>query len=140
MRLYIAAPWVRRDDARQAMNALHLAGHDITAHWITRSVETDDLPTLRREAIEDLQDIERAEGFVILNLDKSEGKATELGFVLGWNRVANAHTDMWWMETEKPIYLVGLRTRNLFYHLPCIQQFDTLDRLIDEIALPRPKH
>jgi hypothetical protein len=114
LKIYVAAPWVCKDAARFAQEACEAAGHTTTSRWIdyhsnaTPGVRSD-FQELQEQALQDADDIFNADVFLILNLDKSEGKATELGLAYMW---------------RKRILLVGKRTVNIFYHLPGIYQFD----------------
>lgn len=119
-KVYIAAPWVKKPMAAQAKEMFERAGFTVTSNWITEHPEAKlglecDRAELTRQALADLDDLEQADAFVILNLDKSEGKATELGAAYYW---------------RKPIILVGERTVNLFYHLPSVVQVDTVQEAI----------
>lgn len=121
--VYLAAPWKHRDQAREAKKAFEEAGFTVTANWIDGQ-ESWDYDALGREeyenrvqkqAIEDVENIIDSDIFVILNLDFSDGKATELGFAYG---------------LQLPVILVGDRTRNIFYHLPGIIKVDTIEAAI----------
>lgn len=122
MKVYIAAPWVCRAEAGGFQDTLEAAGFEVTSHWIKGHgadscdgfSKTDD--ELRQEAQQDLDDLERADAFVIFNLkEKSEGKATELGYALA---------------ISKPVILVGERSRNVFYWLPDVLQVDNIEEAI----------
>lgn len=119
IKVYIAAPWThRRTTARSAHRRFTRAGFVCVSDWTTRQLPRNAAinPTvLQMEAVSDLQQLEHAEVFVILNLGKSEGKATELGYAL---------------MMEIPIVLVGPRTGNVFYHLSVVQQVDTIGEAI----------
>jgi len=129
--VYIAAPWVAKDQALEAQKKFEQAGFVVTSHWIT--YHSDAWPQygtpalapeknereLTRQAIEDLRDIEDSDAFVILNLDKSEGKATELGYAYALGL---------------PVVLVGERSRNIFYHLPTITRVDTVEDAIEYLG------
>lgn len=122
--IYLAAPWVRREDAREALIKFEEAGLEVTARWINVHPDTplegiNDRAELVRQASEDLADIMRSDVFVILNLELSEGKATELGvaYALG-----------------VPVLLVGERSRNIFYHLPGVHRVDSVEEAIEAIT------
>lgn len=132
LKVYIAAPWVNKADALDAQRKFEAAGLEVTAHWITRdsseltepiySPENEDY--LISEAIEDVEDIVKSDIFVILNLDMSEGKATEFGFAYGMGI---------------PTILVGARDRNIFYYLPNVFRADTVDDAITGILEAQSK-
>src|SRR6267143_5765011 len=106
MRLYVAAPWTNKPETLEVQKKLVAAGFGVTSRWITResNLTYEDLEKpehraeLTEQAILDVEDIISADVFMILNLGKSEGKATELGFAYGLGI---------------PIILVGERTNNI---------------------------
>jgi len=124
MKVYIAAPWAHRIEAAKAQTAFEAAGHVVTSHWIKYHPEGE-LPAeeLCVQAQQDLHDVLEADTFVILNLALSEGKAFELGYWLGF--FAGYDT----MFRPRTI-LAGPYTRNIFYHLPEIEQVDTIADVI----------
>lgn len=107
--LYLAAPWVYRDEARRVRRMLQDAGFEVNARWLDFSSDDPDathsIAVLQQEAKHDVEDIQRADIFVVLNLAKSEGKATEQGmaYMLG-----------------TPIVVVGPHApcNNIFQYLP----------------------
>lgn len=127
--VYIASPWVRKDEARSAKDKFEAAGYKVTSHWIDHhsDAELGDPAAeqeLQEQAMEDVEDIVKSDVFIILNLEKSEGKATELGF---------AYT------LGKLIILVGKRERNIFYYLPEIYQCDSVEEAIEGLK-PEPNN
>lgn len=127
LKVYIAAPWVAKNEALEAQKKFEEAGMEVTSHWIkyhpTVSIEgadSTDINELQTQAIEDVEDIIKSDVFVILNLALSEGKATELGLAYGLGI---------------PIILVGKRDRNIFYHLPEVYQADTVDEAVRGILV-----
>ena len=113
--VYIAGPWKCKDQARKAKQAFEEAGFKVTSHWIDEHEDWDCEDSAQKQAIQDIEDIINSDVFVILNLDSSDGKATELGFAYG---------------LQLPVILVGDRTRNIFYHLPGIIKVDTIEAAI----------
>ena len=79
LRAYLAAPWVWKEAAKEAKILFEEAGFDVTSRWIEYHGDTDDPTELEQEAINDLEDIYFADGMVVLQLEKSEGKAFEQG-------------------------------------------------------------
>lgn len=111
MRIYVAAPWKHRDDANVAAKQLRDANHVVISRWLRDHADSTNHVQLQREAMNDLHDLSQCEGLIYLNLAKSEGKATELGFALAM---------------QKRIILVGERENNVFLHLPQIYQVPTV--------------
>jgi nucleoside 2-deoxyribosyltransferase len=108
MRVYIAAPWVRRPEAIAFGDRLKALGIIVTSRWFTHedvSVDgkgnTGPVEALQQQAREDVQDVLRSHVLVVLNLQKSEGKAVETGVA-----IANAI----------PVISVGKRS-NIFQSL-----------------------
>ena len=80
------------------------AGFIVTSRWLRdHGDSTDDPLVLRREAQHDWDDVKTADVLVVLNIQKSEGKATEQGLAL-------AH--------GKKVIGVGKPGNNIFHHLP----------------------
>lgn len=103
MKIYLAGPWARREDVRDARNYIHrLAGNEVEviSHWIDHEV-TNAVDEQTVEAHNDIDDLEQAEALVVLNLEKSEGKAFEQGYAYG---------------RHIPVIVVGDQT-NVFHHL-----------------------
>lgn len=89
MRVYIAAPWVRRADAIKAGEKFKEAGFEISSRWFHHEGNPNDSAGLtatddhiREQALEDYDDVASSDFMVILQLEKSEGKAVETGIAL----------------------------------------------------------
>ena len=89
MRVYIAAPWARKAEAIEAGAQFEAAGHTVTSRWFYHPGAPSDHagvlePTddIRLQAAEDVFDVLSSEALVVLNLQKSEGKAVETGIAL----------------------------------------------------------
>lgn len=121
--IYLAAPWRRREEAREARQALLSAGLHCNSRWL--DVATDASQT--EEAENDFEDVYESDGFLLLNLEPSEGKNVELGIALGI-------ADTLWNSTEDPypIILVGPRT-NVFHHHPAMTVVSTLEEALDHL-------
>lgn len=126
MKVYIAGPWVRRPEVREAAKKLEAAGHEVTSRWL---YEHEGNPNdssgllnpdsyIREQALDDVADVLRADVFIILNLQKSEGKAFEMGVAY---------------MASKPIICVGQRF-NIFCTFG-----RTVDTIEDAIALLAPE-
>lgn len=89
MKVYVAAPWRRKPDAIEAGKTLTAAGYEVTSRWFDHDGDPNDpsgintpLHQIQQQAREDIQDVLRANALVVLNLQKSEGKAVETGIAL----------------------------------------------------------
>lgn len=91
MRVYIAAPWVRKAEAIKAGFEVEAAGHIVTSRWFTHGDGGDAMDStgitqaiegIRNQAWEDIEDVSSADALIVLNLERSEGKAVETGIAL----------------------------------------------------------
>lgn len=118
MTVYIAAPFVRRDVAKAHREILAKNGVLSTATWLDTHLSDYTTPPdiLRREALEDLLDIHRADGFVLLDYWKGEGRGmfVELGFALA---------------KGKPVWVVGAENNCIFYHHPNVRVVNDLNAI-----------
>lgn len=120
MKLYIAAPWVHRLQARHTADWFAARGYTITSRWLREHEASDDPTVLQREALADVKDVRTCDAFILLNTTRSDGKATELGmaYILG-----------------KPIVVVGERPGNVFHYLPEVQFANMLDDVLSLLPL-----
>lgn len=89
MRVYIAAPWVRKPEAIEVGKRFEAAGHVVTSRWFNHVGDpndstgfTSDFADIQHQAAEDMFDVLSSEALVVLNLERSEGKAVETGIAL----------------------------------------------------------
>lgn len=92
IRIYIAAPWAHKDKASELKKQFEAAGLEVTSRWMDLhlpkpNVADDggiayDEEVLRREAMEDIKDVLECDIYCVFNLEKSEGKAVELGLAI----------------------------------------------------------
>ena len=119
MRVYIAAPWTRKAEAQYAADQCVAAGLRVSSTWHGPDhPDTTDPAELQRQARHDINGVTWADALIILNLEKSEGKATEMGFALGLGM---------------PVVAVGNRSNNIFYHLPEVRIVDTIEEAINAL-------
>jgi nucleoside 2-deoxyribosyltransferase len=96
-RVYVAGPWIHREDAKQLGAQLEELGYTITHKWWNYEGEIDpnvygtDMAafesSLRKEflhtcAVQDVRGVRTADVVVVLNSAKSEGKAAEQGMAI----------------------------------------------------------
>jgi hypothetical protein len=117
MRIYVAAPWIRRADAKDVALRLKDDGHFVQSIWHDQHQDTDDPMTLAREAQVDFVGVISSDIVLVLNLEKSEGKAVEQGVAIGF---------------EIPIMVVGERS-NIFHYLPVVTLVPTVDAALAEL-------
>lgn len=91
MKVYIAAPWVRRPEAIAIGEQFKAAGHELTCRWFYHVTDGDPMDStgvtcnpdsIRFQAMADIADVRAADALVVLNLQKSEGKAVETGIAI----------------------------------------------------------
>jgi len=92
MKVYIAAPWLHKQDAIAAGQRLVSLGIEVTSNWFFHEGDPKDptgvsisLAEIQYQAKEDIKDVLRADYVVVLNLAKSEGKAVETGIAIANN-------------------------------------------------------
>ena len=101
MRVYVAAPWVRREEARESAQRILAAGHTIVSRWLREHGDSTDPRVLAHEAQVDYEDVVDSDVLVLINLEKSEGKSVETGIAIG---------------AGLPVIVVGERS-NIFHYL-----------------------
>lgn len=129
MRVYVACPWKHKHEAISAAILLRVKGYEISSRWhdlISDGKESDGSDThpdiCRQEAVHDVADVISSDVVLVLNIEKSEGKAVEQG-------IAIAH--------GIPIIVIGTRS-NVFQYLPTVRVVSTLveaSRLLASLAL-----
>lgn len=126
MRVYIAAPWVRRTEAVEIGKRFVASGFEVTSRWFEHPGNPNDstgksspLETVVQQANEDIEDILRADALVVVNLERSEGKAVETGIA-----IANGI----------PVVSVGARS-NIFQALG--KEVGTVDEAISYLEAQR---
>ena len=116
MKVYIAAPWELREEAKALGDRLTAADIEITARWLT---EPDGQSEVDAAAI-DLVDIDRSSAIVLLNPAGWEVKGTggrhfECGYAYA---------------RDLPIFILGTRS-NVFHHtLHCVSEAETITCLL----------
>lgn len=121
VRIYLAAPWEAKPQAKEARETLREAGFVVDCRWIDLHTDVDtkhpDLDKFKAEqALNDVEDLINSDILILLNISKSEGKAVETGMALASGR---------------PVILVGERT-NIFHWLP-ITKVSNIQEAIDQI-------
>lgn len=115
IQIYLAAPFSRKDTAKQVRDQLASIGYTVVSQWMDYHGDSSDPVELQRQAVIDYKEVLQADVLVLLNLSQSPGKATEFG-------VAYA--------AGKECYVVGGPSGNIFYHLPYVQQCESVEDLI----------
>lgn len=125
MKIYVAAPWKNKDDARKVAEQLTAAGLGVRSRWHDTDFRADiyEAPEdiMKSEALKDLADIGDSDTMLYLNMGMSEGKATELGMAL---------------IRAIPIYVVGGKQNNVFLHLPQVNHVASVEEFIKHVSRP----
>jgi hypothetical protein len=122
MRVYIAAPWKDRELARYTAAHVVAAGHSITHNWWDVEGEYADHEAMLACAKQDVVGVILADKVVLIDSQKSEGKAVEQGIAIAMN---------------KPILAIGERgahSQNVFHHLANYQWYPTVEEAIAAIG------
>jgi len=127
MEIYIAAPFVRQNEAREKAQQLTSLGFSVTSRWINEDVNAaiNATPEYQNErAFIDIDDINAADYLVLLGEHDSRtgGKHFETGYAYA---------------TGKGILVIG-RRENIFHHLPSVKFCETWEQGIVFLkALPQ---
>lgn len=121
MRIYVASPWTCKAEAKAAADFLEAEGHTITKKWWEHrevpgylgDAGEDEIAELVQQAEEDVAGVVSADVFVLLNLEKSEGKAVETGIAL----------------THVPYCVLLGGKSNLFHYLPAWTHIDSIEEI-----------
>lgn len=124
MRIYLAAPWVDRDLAQRYAKFIESKGHVITHPWwnyegADQTLESEEF--LKDCAKHDVAGVETADVVIVLNTNKSEGKAVEQGLAIAF---------------EKPIICMtpgAAPTHNIFHHLSNYRHVKTMEQAVDAL-------
>lgn len=130
MKVYIAAPWARKAEAREAAKLIQAEGWVVTSSWLNEEDRdygppgyygatdwrgTDHAKDLAERALQDLKDITRSDLLLLLNLEPSEGKTVETGVAIA---------------EQMGIIVVGKPT-NVFHYLPDVVIVHTVQEAIN---------
>lgn len=117
--IYIAAPFQLRAEAQSIMQQLEREGFEVTSRWL----RVDDMADTDVAARMDLDDVDRADALVLLNLESwrtagTGGRHAEFGYAFA---------------KGKTLFVVGVRT-NVFHYLSDVHLVTD-----PELLLPRLK-
>jgi len=118
--VYVAAPFVEREAAREVASALRKAGIEVTSRWIESHLEEGTLSfdAARGEAEADLDDIESADALVLV--DRLYGCSTGRNFEFGYA-----------VARGKTVVRIGDKPRHIFHHLVSVINVPTVEEAID---------
>ena len=118
MKVYLAAPWKHRFVAELVAKQLRNAGNVVVSRWHDEWAHRDDSTVsddqFRQEALYDYNDVLRSEIVMVLNIEKSEGKAVEQGIALA---------------EGIPVLVVGDKT-NVFHYLETFTFVKTVNEAV----------
>lgn len=118
-RVYVAGPWALKEKAKEVADYLRSHSLVVQSRWHDTTHNSNIYEAtpviMEEEALKDWEDVIHSSHLVYLNLQKSEGKATELGIAL---------------TRGLPIYVLGGRLNNVFLHLPWINHIESIDEVV----------
>ena len=131
MRFYVATRFRNYRAARKLMNTLRGAGHTISYDWTDNQDEFDALGELKINpehdlteneqwalAVQDTAGVFNADAVVLLCDTDMAGAYIEVGMALTKNR---------------RVYTIGKRRWTIFWALPLVTHFDTVEEFLDYI-------
>ena len=125
MKIYLAGPWRTKAAMPTLAAQIEAAGHTITERWWEQDgskyptyPSNEDDEGLTDIAIDDAIGVMRADALIVINTEKSEGKAAEAGIALALN---------------KPIMLVGTRSM-IFHYLPSVYPVASLEEALEKLS------
>ena len=107
LKIYLAAPWANRDNARGFGERLEAAGFAITEKWWDQE-PSDEHDDLAAQASKDVLGVAMADLFIVLQLGQSEGKAVETGMAMAWVKP---------IIVVNPLGVPAVGSGNIFHHL-----------------------
>lgn len=124
-RVYLAAPWVHKDQAAELSKILEANGHTITRKWWEHDSTLEENATpefLTNCAVEDRDGVYNADVLVVWNTAKSEGKAVEQGLAIAKGIPVIVVT-----PGEKP-------SSNIFHYLPTYKHVTNFAQALEAIG------
>jgi len=85
--VYLAAPWAQRVEAEKVSKQIEKLGYKINHKWWEKEAGDDEHLKLQEHAGNDLLAVLSCDVFVMLNLEKSEGKSVESGLALSRRQI-----------------------------------------------------
>lgn len=125
-RVYLAAMYSRRLELVAVARLLTVAGHEITSRWIRggHDCEHEEPDTQAAFALEDLEDLERADVVVSFTEEPGSGRRARGG----------RHVEFGFgLHAGKTMIVVGPR-ENVFHHVPGVLVVDSVDQVVRILA------
>lgn len=118
--VYVAAPWTHRVFAAAFANMLPFPQYRHLHSWWSDDPREGDIAGWIKCAVSDLMASSSCDIFILLNLDKSEGKSVETGLALAR------------YERGESVRMLGCGPRytNVFQYLPVWEWHDTPELLL----------
>lgn len=138
MKVYLAAPYVHKEQIKVYAARLRELGIDVTSSWLeephspTTQVNELSHEENQRYAQQDIFDVLCADLLVFFTDPTKSivrgGRHVEFGVAVGLNEATSA---------PMPIFVVGADYENIFHHLPYVRHFDHWELALDAICLYR---
>lgn len=126
-KIYIAAPYVQKLIALQAMQDLKRHGINTTSTWIYTDRDAETEQEKQDAARRCFSEIDAAQGLVLFTGSTTGGAEVELGFILGINRMLP-------FQDKKPIWIIG-ESRNIFHSCALVRRFASLPDAIPSMLM-----
>ena len=131
MKIYLAAPYSRKDEMRSYAAELRARGIDVTSSWLEEPHKLHELSHAEHQqyALNDIRDVMDAEAMIFFT-DPTKtilraGRHVEFGMVLFWNALCP--------DSPMPIFVVGMDFENIFHHCPNVYHFEDWELAVDAI-------
>ena len=122
MKVYVAAAYEEKSEARKAAFALEESGHVVTSSWLhekgTLPMAEDDV-TADGIASTDLEDIEAADALIFLSTSTRGGSQVEFGYALALGKL---------------MFCVCGGSQNIFHKMREIRHSESIFTVIDELS------
>lgn len=136
MKVYIAAPYLKKEEMKVYAAKLRDLGIGVTSGWLDEPDKPamgpqDLINTQNREyAMRDVQDVMDADAMIFFT-DPTKtilraGRHVEFGMILAINAMSQD-------EDTMPIFVVGLEFENIFHHMPEVHHFQEWELALEAI-------
>lgn len=134
MKIYLAAPYSRKDEINKYAAELRAGGVIVTSSWLDEphkpTTQMQELTHVEhmQYAVQDIKDVQAAK-LLVFFIDPTGsivrgGRHVEFGIAL---------------ERRMPIFVVGNQRENIFHHMPGVTHFDSWEKVRDLlIAMTEP--
>jgi hypothetical protein len=127
LKIYIAAPWEWRSQAKLEAEKFIAEGHEITHAWWDNEIPDLEPEKMVEQALKDFMGVGTADIFVLMNMQprghETSGKAVETGIAILALRA----------QGFPLIYAIGERYTNIFHYLPEVEWRESIEEILNEL-------